>query len=54
MGGEVVELAGLEAEGFRKQAHLNLGLGIRFLPKETEEAAPMERGHIPDDGSILR
>ena len=54
MGGEVIELAGLEAEGFRKEADLELGGSFRLLPQEAENAAPVERSHVADDGSVLR
>ena len=54
MGGEVVEFAGLEAERFGEKADLEVGGGFALLAKETEESAPMKRGHIADDGGVLR
>ena len=53
MGGEVVEFAGLETEGFGEEADLDLGGGVTLLTKETENPAPMEGGDVADDGGVL-
>ena len=53
MGGEVVEFAGLETEGFGEEADLDFGGGVALLAKETEDSAPVERGDVADDGSVL-
>ena len=54
VGGEIVKLAGLEAEGFGEEADLHLGGGVALLTEESEEPAPVERGNVADDGSVLR
>ena len=53
VGGEVVKFAGLETEGLREEADLDLGGGIALLAEETEESAPVKGGDVADDGSVL-
>ena len=53
VGGEVIELAGLQAEGFGEEADLDLGGGVTLLAKETEESAPVKGGDVADDGGVL-
>ena len=53
MGGEVVELAGLEAESFGKEADLDLGGSVGLLAEETEDPAPVKRRHVTNDRGVL-
>ena len=53
VGGEIVKLYGLEAEGFGEEADLDLGGGVALLAEETEETTPVERGDVADDGGVL-